>query len=213
MGLTMALTENTKAPYRATKRLKAAERRSLILEAAATILLEKGFSALTVRNTSEVAGIRMATLQYYFPSRQHLFEAAFANIVDKTWAEMMNTVDRHGTLDAKDHLQQFVEAMCNSTFNSPLVGFFVELWAAARVHPYAAEIMVNYYEDALEVFTKLIRAAHPKHSVQKSRRLATLALSIIEGQTVFNQMNALTSQPMGVPITVVVDTIMGLISE
>ena len=66
MGLTVALNENTKAPYRATKRLKAAERRGLILEAAATILLEKGFSALTVRNTSEVAGIRMATLQYSF---------------------------------------------------------------------------------------------------------------------------------------------------
>ncbi|MDA7585397.1 TetR/AcrR family transcriptional regulator [Luminiphilus sp.] len=183
------------------------------MEAAATILLEKGFSALTVRNTSEVAGIRMATLQYYFPSRQHLFEAAFGNVVDKAWAEMMNTADQHGTVDAKDHLQQFVEAMCDSTFNSPLVGFFIELWAAARVHAYAAEIMVNYYEEAIVVFTKLIRAAHPKHSVQKSRRLATLALSIIEGQTVFNQMDALTPKPMGIPITVVVDTIMGLISE
>ena len=213
MGLTVALNENTKAPYRATKRLKAAERRGLILEAAATILLEKGFSALTVRNTSEVAGIRMATLQYYFPSRQHLFEEAFRNIVDTAWAEMMDQVDQPDTLDAQDHLQQFVEAMCDSTFNSPLVGFFIELWAAARVHAYAAEIMVNYYLEAIEVFTTLIKAAHPKYSLQKSQQLATLALSIVEGQTVFNQMDALTPKAMGVPITVVVDTIMGLIAE
>ena len=69
----MLQTEQKRTPYRDTKRLKAVERRALILRAAQSILLDEGFAALTMRNTAKAAEIRIATLQYYFVSREKLF--------------------------------------------------------------------------------------------------------------------------------------------
>ena len=45
-------------------------------------------------NTSEAAGIRMATLQCCFPSREDLFSGAFEDIADKAWAKMMAGIDQ-----------------------------------------------------------------------------------------------------------------------
>ena len=182
-------TAKKRAPYRDTKRLKAAERRALILRAAQTILLNEGFAALTMRNTAEAAEIRIATLQYYFISREKLFEAAFKDIANKAWTKVLSRLDQANESDAHSRLYFFVRAMCESSRNELLVGFFIELWAAARVHQYAADIMAIYYKDAVNILGKLIHEARPEVGRQRSRQLATLAISLIEGHSLFNQMN------------------------
>ena len=114
-----------RAPYRETKRLKAPERRALIVQAAQSILLEQGFAALTVRSAAEAAEIRMATLQYYFPTREQLFEAAFQDVADRAWAEVIEKLSRSDTSGAEKRLREFVHAMCASSQNESLVGFFI----------------------------------------------------------------------------------------
>jgi hypothetical protein len=44
--------------------------------------------------TPEAAGIRMATLQCCFPSREDLFSGAFEDIADKAWTKMMAGIDQ-----------------------------------------------------------------------------------------------------------------------
>jgi len=80
--------------------------------------------------------------------------------------------------------------MCETSRNGPVVGCFIELWAAARVHDYAAEIMRTYYDDAVTLLAKLIRAARPAQSAKQSRQLAILAVSMIEGLTLFRQIDS-----------------------
>ena len=61
--------------------------------------------------------------------------------------------------------------------------------AAARVHQYAADIMAIYYKDVVAILGKLIHEARPEVGRQRSRQLSTLAISLIEGHSLFNQMN------------------------
>ena len=206
-------TEKKRAPYRDTKRLKATERRALILRAAQSILLNEGFAALTMRNTAEAAEIRIATLQYYFVSREELFEAAFKDIANKAWTEVMSRLDQANESNQKSRLCFFVRAMCESSRNESLVGFFIELWAAARVHQYAADIMAIYYKDLVVILGKLIHEARPEVGHQRCSQLATLAISLIEGQSLFNQMNHFSKRKTSVSISTMEMTIMALLND
>ena len=206
-------TEKKRAPYRDTKRLKATERRALILRAAQSILLNEGFAALTMRNTAEAAEIRIATLQYYFVSREELFEAAFKDIANKAWTKVMLRLDQANESDAQSRLCFFVRAMCESSRNESLVGFFIELWAAARVHQYAADIMAIYYKDVVAILGKLIHEARPEVGRQRCRQLATLAISLIEGHSLFNQMNQFAKGKTGLSNGALEKTIMVLLDN
>ena len=206
-------TAKKRAPYRDTKRLRAAERRALILRAAQTILLNEGFAALTMRNTAEAAEIRIATLQYYFISREKLFEAAFKDIANKAWTKVLSRLDQANESDAHSRLYFFVRAMCESSRNELLVGFFIELWAAARVHQYAADIMAIYYKDAVNILGKLIHEARPEVGRKRSRQLATLAISLIEGHSLFNQMDQFAKRKNSLSTSTLEKTIMVLLNN
>ena len=78
----MATTGQTRTPYRETKRLKAHERNAIILDAAKSILINQGYSKFSLRYTAERSGVRLATLQYYFPTKELLFRAAFEDAMD-----------------------------------------------------------------------------------------------------------------------------------
>lgn len=199
-----------RAPYRETKRLKSEERRVLIIEAAQSLLLSQGFSALTLRNTAQAAEIRMATLQYYFPSREALFKQAFQDIVDNAWNDVMDNLDRIGSSEAEARLRCYVKSMCEASRNGPLVGCFVELWAAARVHDYAADIMRVYYDDAVVELAKLLKAVNSSMTTQQSRQQAVLTMSMIEGLALFNQIDGKAKRRSRVPIDRAVESIMSL---
>lgn len=198
----------SRAPYRETKRLKPEQRRALIIEAAQSILLAEGFSALTLRNTAEAADIRMATLQYYFPSREALFKQAFQNMVDKSWNDLIAKLDRIDSAEPEARLRSYVKSMCETSRNGALVGCFVELWAAARVHDYAADIMRVYYDDAVIELAKLLRAANSSMSAQQSRQQAVLAMSMIEGLALFNQIDSKAGRRPRVSVNGAVDSIL-----
>jgi len=176
-------------------------------------LLREGFAALTMRNTAKAAEIRIATLQYYFASREELFEAAFKDIANKAWEKVMSSLDQANESNQKSRLCFFVRAMCESSRNESLVGFFIELWAAARVHQYAADIMAIYYKDVVAILGKLIHEARPEVGRQRCRQLATLAISLIEGHSLFNQMDQFAKRKTSFSISSLEKTIMILLNN
>lgn len=186
----MIQTAKEKAPYRETKRLKAPQRRRLILNAAQSILLSQGFAALTLRNTAEAADIRLATLQYYFPNREQLFQSAFQDIAEQAWAELMEQLDKGVEGNPDRRLRDFLSGLCGTTANDPLAGAFTELWAAARTHDFASTIMHSYYAQAVTLLATLIRDANPTYKPKESKQRAVLIIAMLEGLTLFNQMDS-----------------------
>src|SRR5271156_3439460 len=64
-------------PQRATVRRAQVERE--ILDAAWTAMAEEGVAALSVREVARVVGLRQQSLTYYFPTKQNLLDALFAD--------------------------------------------------------------------------------------------------------------------------------------
>ncbi|MEM7282024.1 MAG: TetR/AcrR family transcriptional regulator [Pseudomonadota bacterium] len=172
-----------------TTRLKPAERRRQILDVAQSLLATKGFAALTLRNAATASGIRLSTLQYHFATREILFEAAFQDIADKAWNDILQLISDDIENDPKKRLGQFIKSLCLSTQSDTLTGLFVELWAAARTHGFASNIMDQYYEDAVALLAELIRDTLRDITPRESRRRAILMLSTVEGLSLFRQMD------------------------
>jgi AcrR family transcriptional regulator len=70
-------------------RLKGAERRQLILEAARRVFLESGFSGARTRRIAEEAGITEALLYRFFPSKLAIYEAAVLQPLEAFVADML----------------------------------------------------------------------------------------------------------------------------
>lgn len=68
------------------------DRRGDILDAALQVFAERGYAAATNAAIARKAGVTAAALYYYFPSKEELFRAAFA----ERQAEMMPAVDGVG---------------------------------------------------------------------------------------------------------------------
>lgn len=175
--------------YRKTKRLKGAERRRMILVAAQSLLLEGGFSALTLRSAAEAAGVRLATLQYYFPNWESLFNATFENVTEAAWDELLLQSKVSLTQDPVARLREFLSGLVAIAKDPVLAGMFVELWAAARTRDFAASLMRQYYDQATTLVGDLIKEAYPDLTPRVRKQRAALVVAAVEGLTLFHQMD------------------------
>ncbi|HEY4411030.1 MAG TPA: helix-turn-helix domain-containing protein [Acidimicrobiia bacterium] len=98
-------------------RLRAAERREKILEAARRVFLESGFAGARTRRIAEEAGITEALLYRFYPSKTEIFRAAVHEPLERFCTELLATTadidpargDRHDRLrQVNEMLLQFM---------------------------------------------------------------------------------------------------------
>ncbi len=172
------------APYRETKRLKAHERSRIILHCARSILVNEGYAELTLRRAAERAGIRLGTLQYYYPTKELLFRAAFEDALREESERIDDRVARAGTHPEK-RLRALYRGAFQATGNEQTTGFFLELWSRARLDGFAAKLMDDFYLEILDWLAELIRECRPTLANRVCKQRATFALATLEGMTLF----------------------------
>lgn len=79
-----------------------------ILDAAAGLFRERGFSATTVRQIAEAAGILPGSLHYRYASKQELLEALMEQAVERTTVAVRNATD--GVRDPSERLRLAMRA-------------------------------------------------------------------------------------------------------
>ncbi|MGH9035218.1 MAG: TetR/AcrR family transcriptional regulator, partial [Acidimicrobiia bacterium] len=95
------------------KRLRAEERRELILAAARRVFLESGFAGARTRQIAEEAGITEALLYKFFPSKMEIFRAAVHEPLEQFVGELLATaegIDTRGD-DRQEQLRQVNEML------------------------------------------------------------------------------------------------------
>jgi TetR/AcrR family transcriptional regulator, regulator of cefoperazone and chloramphenicol sensitivity len=80
-------------------------RRTALLQAAFDVLAEVGFEGLRTRAVANRAGVNIATLHYYFPSKQHLIEG-LALFIGAKFVTLHGRPPRPSGLSAVDRLRQ-----------------------------------------------------------------------------------------------------------
>src|ERR1700727_138521 len=81
------------------------KRRSALLHAAFDVIAEAGFEGLRTRAVAMRAGVNIATLHYYFPSKQDLIEG-LAQLISAKFVTLHGRAPRPSGLPALDRLRQ-----------------------------------------------------------------------------------------------------------
>ncbi len=84
---------------------------ALILETAATLILEQGYEAASLRRIAEAAGIQAASIYHHFASKEALLEAILRRgmaVMDEAFTEAADLPD--GTTDPRRRLAAHVRA-------------------------------------------------------------------------------------------------------
>lgn len=208
----MAKLNKKRAPYRETKRLTAPERNEIILKAAKEIIVHEGFSKFSLRYVAEKSGIRLATLQYYFPNKERLFRAVFEDALNAEGERIKRLVTRAGQ-SSGDVLKARISGHFKANLHDETVGFFYQLWARARLDSFAAELVDEFYERNIGIVADMIRAHNPTVSRKEAARRATFVLAVLEGMMLLSDVERRKSGKFVSAENYVVNSIMNFVSQ
>lgn len=94
-----------------------------IKDAAKKVFVEKGFGSTTTRDIAEYANTNIALVNYYFRSKEKLFEEIFRECFADTFVPVARILNDNLPLEAK--IYKFVDHMTELLKSDPLLPMFV----------------------------------------------------------------------------------------
>jgi len=155
-----------------------------ILKAAATVLIEEGASAFSVRRIASACGMQVGNVSYHFPRKEVLVQVLLDNIMESYNAKLDVTV-RQPQLSNEERLERVIVMCLNDIRSQRTTHLFTELWALANHNGVVADRVEAFYARVHEVIGEVIR---PLNSALNDNEVETLALFIsasMEGTTPF----------------------------
>jgi len=94
-----------------------------IKDAAKKVFLEKGFGGATTRDIADHADTNIALVNYYFRSKEKLFQEVFLDSFEETFSPITRILNDDLPLEAK--IYKFVDHMTDLLKHDPLLPMFV----------------------------------------------------------------------------------------
>ena len=94
-----------------------------IFDAATELFLEKCLDRTSVLDIASKAGINLALMNYYFRSKENLFDAIFSNLVKQNTKKLVKILDNELPLEEK--IREYVAAYIDMLTENPLLVSFV----------------------------------------------------------------------------------------
>ncbi|MDQ6790262.1 MAG: TetR/AcrR family transcriptional regulator [Candidatus Dormibacteraeota bacterium] len=130
------------------------ERRDALVLAAHNQIAERGFEGLRTREVAAEAGVNIATLHYYFPTK----EALIRGVVEHAMRRFRSTLAPHGTPEAQ--LRNHLRAVRRLLQDEPQLGAVMgELSLRSARDPAIAHIMQDTNEAWHRTLRGLLRRA------------------------------------------------------
>lgn len=144
-----------------------AESAKIRIEKSAMLLFgQKGFSATSVREIVDAAGVTKPTLYYYFRDKNHLYESLFYDTIQ----EFYSSLDRQvfGDQPLRNRLIRLIEAHFESAMSNPLAVRFMfrAIFAAGAETPFIDLAALS--EKNIHMIRKLFSQAAAKGEIPES---------------------------------------------
>jgi len=94
-----------------------------IKKSAFKLFLEKGFDRTSIRDIAEKAKINIALLNYYFRSKQNLFDSIFSGLLDKYTPELCSLLNKD--LSLEDKIRQYISKYMDILMENSELVFFI----------------------------------------------------------------------------------------
>jgi len=162
---------------------KGKSRASEIVDAAISLLIERGYHNLSMRGVAESAGVRLGNLQHYFPTKDDLVQA----MLDRVLEDYLQRFDEiHDSIqDPEQEFAALVGSVIRDLNQRKTTVFFPELWSLSNHEKQVTRFMDHMYEKYRSVLCSVIARINPSLQDEQVRRLALFVCASIEGHTVF----------------------------
>lgn len=129
------------------------KRRLALLEAAYDIIAKAGFEGLRTRGVAERVGVNIATLHYYFPSKQQLIEG-LSMLIGAKFVSLHGPAPAPSGLPALDSLrQEFADGRFYLTHHPDLLLVLQEFASRGKRDPQVQKVvdqMIRHWETNVE---------------------------------------------------------------
>ena len=130
------------------------DRRGALVRAAYNQLAARGFEGLRTREVAAAAGVNIATLHYYFPTKEQLIEGVVEHAMDR----FRTTLAPHGS--PSDQLRNHLRSVKRLVQDEPQLGIVMgELALRSARDPSIARIMRETNEGWHRIVRALLRRA------------------------------------------------------
>src|SRR5215831_837625 len=138
------------------------DRRAALVEAAYNKLAARGFEGLRTRDVAAEAGVNIATLHYYFPTKEKLIEGVVEHAMDR----FRTTLAPHGS--PSDQLRNHLRSVRRLVQDEPQLGIVMgELALRSARDPGIARIMSDTNEAWHRIVRGLLRRAAKEGSLRR----------------------------------------------
>ncbi|MFH8896601.1 TetR/AcrR family transcriptional regulator [Streptomyces coeruleorubidus] len=165
-------------------------RRTSLLDAAETVLVDKGNASASLRAIADAAGIRIGHLQHYFPTRADLIKAVLERALDRSLERLADATGLRVSPDDPSDIRPSqgradtadVVAVVLAEQDDPrLVRLYVEVWALAARDDDTARVVREFYQRYVTHVAALVRLNRPEWPADLCRARAETFVALAEG--------------------------------
>src|SRR5215470_6108299 len=179
-----ASSQDVKAVARRAKHKSRGEGRVReILEAGRLLFASEGYAGFTMRTVASRAGMKLGNLQHYYKTREQLLRAVLEGVMFSYDGHYLRLPGAQNG-NPKKRFQAITRFLIEDLKNPLTSGTFLELWALAERHEFAAAIMDRMYHHHRKNIAELIRFLNPSLSENARAIRAALIAAQIEGLTI-----------------------------
>ena len=152
-----------------------------IVEVARAVLMSKGYAQFSMRNVATEAGMRLANVQYYFPTRNDLVRALMEDTQQRYEAAYRECL-LNAPPDRLERFKAFMDFSLSDVANPETRRFITQMWALLDTMDAASGHLLNeFYEMDLAALSERVAEVDPNCPAGEVRRRATLLAAMIEG--------------------------------
>jgi len=161
------------------KRKDGIERQDILLEAATKIFAEKGFRDATVADICKEANSNIASLNYYFRSKDNLYAQVWKNAFQKTLAKYPLDMNLSKDAPPESALKAFIESLLHKVLDSGQLGYAGQILIQEMSN--ATGKIETVKEDAIQPVKNRMRGIIKEILGEKSsdEQIAFCALSVV----------------------------------
>lgn len=156
-------------------------RKHEIIQAAQEILIEEGYYRLTMRRLADKVGMKLASLQYHFPSKKVLVSSLLADSLGHYHQRVLQLIQAIAANESPVAL----EKLFLTYQNAQISGIFEQLWALSIQEP---ELKAQYdqaYTALWEAVAAQVRQIDGQADEAQQRVRAALIIALLDGLETF----------------------------
>jgi AcrR family transcriptional regulator len=158
---------------------QAAARR--IVKSAQALLATRGASQFSMRNVAAHAGLHLANLQYYFPTRDALVAALLQDVGHRYWQAYQRCL-RSAPQESVARFEAVLAFNLQDIGRRSTRRYFIQLWALLDgLDARSGRRLNTLYETDIAQLSALIAEIDPRAGAAEVRRRATLLAAMLEG--------------------------------